>query len=508
MKFRTKIWMLPACAAVVSLAGVLASFWVSARTSADLRHLGAVDTPYVEHMLRVERQVEQFRLSLQSAASEGDAAKLSEVEAVVTATHQALASLAQLDGKAAVAEALRGAYDAYQGAALGATRAMLSQQDPGDRIQRMQQAQATLTRQLGDRMAEARQLAAARQDAAVAGVRQGVWTGLATGVLVLVALGVASWRIVASVWRELGDEPAALRELVQRVARGDLRMAAGLGTPAGDSLHAAVGQMVQRLADTVGTIRLASDSIAQATQEIASGNQDLSGRTEHTASNLQQAAASMEQLVGTVRQSAEAARTADTLAATATQAAERGGERVGRVVHNMREINEASRKIIDIIAVIDSLAFQTNILALNAAVEAARAGEQGRGFAVVAGEVRTLAQRSATAAREIKSLITASTDKVDVGTQLVEDAGSAMQEIVAGVCRVNQIINEISRAAAAQSTGLGEVNHSVGRLDEMTQQNAALVEQSAAAAESLREQAHRLAASVAVFHLDAAAPVA
>jgi methyl-accepting chemotaxis protein len=279
-------------------------------------------------------------------------------------------------------------------------------------------------------------------------------------------------------------------------------------TDSGDerSLNAAVAQMVGKLRSTLGTIQHATDSIATASQEIASGNLDLSSRTENTASNLQQTASSMEELTGTVRQSAEAARQANQLAGTAASAAQRGGSIVSQVVTNMDEINNASRKITEIIGVIDGIAFQTNILALNAAVEAARAGEQGRGFAVVASEVRSLAQRSANAAKEIKTLINASSEKVESGTQLVRDAGTAMTDIVAGVERVTVVIGEISSATHEQSQGIALVNTAVNELDQMTQQNASLVEESAAAADTQREQAAKLAEAVSAFRLQQGQP--
>jgi methyl-accepting chemotaxis protein len=270
----------------------------------------------------------------------------------------------------------------------------------------------------------------------------------------------------------------------------------------GDLLRA-LGQMQTSLRQMVGQVRSATDSINTASAEIATGNQDLSARTEQTASNLQQAASSMEQLTGTVKQSADSARQANQLAVSAAEVAARGGVVVSKVVSTMDEINASSKKISDIIGVIDGIAFQTNILALNAAVEAARAGEQGRGFAVVAGEVRSLAQRSAEAAKEIKGLIGASVDKVESGSRLVADAGHTMQEIVGSVQRVTDIIGEITAASSEQSDGIGQVNQSVVHLDQMTQQNAALVEQSAAAAESLKEQALRLAQVVGTFRLDA-----
>ena len=266
-------------------------------------------------------------------------------------------------------------------------------------------------------------------------------------------------------------------------------------------LLSALGAMQQSLQQLVAQIRSSTDSISTASAEIATGNQDLANRTEESASSLQQASTSMDQLTGTVRHSAESARTANQLAASAASVATRGGEVVSQVVHTMDEINDSSKKISDIISVIDGIAFQTNILALNAAVEAARAGEQGRGFAVVASEVRSLAGRSAEAAKEIKALIGASVDKVEAGSRLVGEAGTTMHEIVASVQRVSGIIGEIADAAVAQSSGIAQINATVSQLDQMTQQNAALVEDGAAAAESLKDQAARLATVVAQFKM-------
>jgi methyl-accepting chemotaxis protein len=257
--------------------------------------------------------------------------------------------------------------------------------------------------------------------------------------------------------------------------------------------------MRARLAELVGDVRQASDSIATGSGQIATGNADLSQRTEEQASNLQQTAASMEQLNATVRQNAETAQSASSLALDARAAADRGGALMQQAVDTMQDIAASARKITDIIGVIDGIAFQTNILALNAAVEAARAGEQGRGFAVVAGEVRTLAQRSAEAAREIKALIGASVDKTDHGNAQVSEAGEAMAAIVAQVQQVAALIGEISTASTEQTTGIGQVSDAVSQLDQVTQQNAALVEESAAAAESLRHQADHLSALVARF---------
>ncbi len=271
-------------------------------------------------------------------------------------------------------------------------------------------------------------------------------------------------------------------------------------------LLAALASMQQSLRGLVTAVRTSTDSIGIASAEIADGNMDLSTRTEEAASSLQQTAASIEQMNATVQQSTLSARTASDLAGTAADVAVRGGEVVARVVSTMQEINGSSRKIADIIGVIDGIAFQTNILALNAAVEAARAGEQGRGFAVVATEVRSLAQRSAAAAKEIKALIGASVDKVETGTRLVADAGSTMDEVVEAAKRVSAVINEITHSAGEQSQGIGQVHTAVGQLDQVTQKNAALVEQSAAAAESLKIQAQQLSDTVRRFRIECENP--
>jgi methyl-accepting chemotaxis protein len=328
-----------------------------------------------------------------------------------------------------------------------------------------------------------------------------VWSMAGVMAAVVLLLSVSTLFMVRSIRRPLDE----VVRLTARIGQGDLSVSFD------DTRHDEIGkvqnalrEMCESLRALVSQVRSSADNISNASTEIAHGNEDLSRRTEQTASNLQQTASSMEELTGTVRQSADSARTANQLASSATAVAQRGGEVVSKVVATMDDINSSSKKIADIIGTIDGIAFQTNILALNAAVEAARAGEQGRGFAVVAGEVRTLAQRSASAAREIKGLIGASVEKVDSGSQLVRDAGSTMQEIVASVQRVTDIIGEITAAASEQSEGIGQVNHSVTELDTMTQQNAALVEQSAAAAESLKQQAHRLSGVVSAFRLQPA----
>ena len=326
---------------------------------------------------------------------------------------------------------------------------------------------------------------------------------LVLGAFVLVGAGLlASW-ITRSIVRPI----RRALEVANAVAAGDLTTQVEVTSKCeAGQLLASLKTMNENLARTVATVRSGTEAISTASSEVAAGNQDLSSRTEQQASSLEETASSMEELTSTVKQNADNARQANTLAEAASGVAARGGDVIHQVVTTMEQINEASGKITDIISVIDGIAFQTNILALNAAVEAARAGEQGRGFAVVAGEVRNLAQRSAAAAKEIKTLIADSSEKVGTGSRLVQEAGSTMGDIVDSVRRVTDILNEISSASAEQSAGIEQVNEAITQMDTVTQQNAALVEEAAAASQSMQDQAARLSAAVAVFKLEQGAP--
>lgn len=318
-------------------------------------------------------------------------------------------------------------------------------------------------------------------------------------IAVLLAAGLGS---AVTLWlvRSITHPLSRALTIAQTVAAGDLTSSVmGGGRDETGQLLTALHDMNDSLAKIVGDVRYGTHEINSAASDIANSNMDLSSRTENQASSLEQTAAAMEQLTSTVKQNAENAREANVLAATASNVARKGGAVVTQVVETMGSINDSSRKIVDIISVIDGIAFQTNILALNAAVEAARAGEQGRGFAVVAAEVRNLAQRSAAAAKEIKTLIGDSVEKVDAGTKLVDEAGETMNEIVASVKRVTDIISEISTASAEQTTGLEQINIAIAQMDEVTQRNAALVEESAAAAESLKNLGAALEREVSVF---------
>ena len=378
---------------------------------------------------------------------------------------------------------------------------------------RRDEAMAAMTRDCRPLLAEL--LAASRQYAdfaAAAGDEQVAastaqyqaqrwWLTLVSLAAVAGACGLG-WLITRRLMTALGTEPAQLADAARRIADGDLRPVEGAERAPAASVLASMGAMQRQLLALIGQVRASAEQIATVSTRIAQGNNDLSSRTEEQAAALEETAASMEELSATVRQNADNAQQANQLARGASEVATRGGEVVGQVVDTMRGIHESSRRISDIIGVIDGIAFQTNILALNAAVEAARAGEQGRGFAVVAAEVRSLASRSAGAAKEIKALIGDSVARVEQGSGLVDQAGATMTEVVGAIRRVSDIVGEISAASAEQSAGVAQVGEAITQMDRATQQNAAMVEESAAAADSMKRQAIDMVGAVAVFRTD------
>jgi methyl-accepting chemotaxis protein len=519
MKLSSQLLIAPLLTGAVALSAVGINAALSARESTQSQAQFKVGLDALHTLATVQDQVGQLHTSVYRTitviASSDDNKVKAFRDALVTqlaGLKRTLAGMGEGDeADAGLREriALAGKQlDKYRGQADQAID--LSTVDPNTGIAALQGADATfreLAQTLGATMSAIQQHAVETAEAA------SVHNKNISLLLCLLALAATGAAIGAAVWmqRRIVTDLQRASTLADGVAHGDLRVNAHTDRQdeVGDLLRS-LGSMAAQLQRSMRSVMESSESIRTASAEIATGNQDLSVRTEQTASNLQQAASSMEQLTGTVRQSADSARQANQLANSAAEVAQRGGSVVSQVVSTMNDINASSKKIADIIGVIDGIAFQTNILALNAAVEAARAGEQGRGFAVVAGEVRSLAQRSAAAAKEIKGLIGASVDKVEGGSRLVADAGRTMSEIVSSVQRVSDIIGEITAAASEQSDGIGQVNGSVNQLDQMTQQNAALVEQSAAAAESLKEQASRLAQVVGTFKLDGshAAPAA
>ena len=437
----------------------------------------------VELMQKEEARVKAQDKRYDEARSALEAAGLSDGEKAVLAE---LAGIeAKVDAAFKEASALVMAFDTE-----GAAKVLADRIDPLN-----QQALASMNKLVGMQQVATREFIASAEQS---DRRLNIML-FALGA-VAVAIGtIGSILTTRSITRPLGNAV----EVAQKVAGGELTSQVRVeGRDEVTELLQALKDMNESLARTVGEVRTGSETITIASQEIASGNADLSARTETQASSLEETASSMEELTSTVKQNADNARQANQLAVSASSVAVKGGSVVAQVVDTMGSIKESSRKIVDIIGVIDGIAFQTNILALNAAVEAARAGEQGRGFAVVAAEVRNLAQRSAGAAKEIKELIGDSVDKVDTGSRLVDEAGQTMDLVVTSIRQVADIMGEITAATAEQSHGIEEINQAITQMDEMTQQNAALVEQAAAAAESMQEQSLRLAEAVSIFKLN------
>jgi methyl-accepting chemotaxis protein len=513
LRISHKLWLSVACVVVALIAIITASGYRSAQTQAEADALTKEMTLRVQTATRWAGLTETnaartlaLSLSNESAVAQAfkeqipaTSAQISELQKRLEGLDLSPADRAQMQR---IAEARKAMID------LRGQAAKLKEGGSQEEAVRLVQqsyipAVATYLGTLRD-FVQMQERAAEEQLAEMAASRM-LTVKLAAGAVAVLLLGIVAgaYLLIGSIQRPLAEANA----MAARIAGGDLR-SDGAEATRGDEfgeLLRSLASMRQALARMVQEVRQSTDSITVASAEIATGNQDLSARTEQTSSNLQETAAAMEEFTSTIQQSAGSASTASQLAGSASEVARRGGTVVTEVVSTMDDIQQSSRKIADIIGVIDGIAFQTHILALNAAVEAARAGEQGRGFAVVAGEVRSLAQRSADAAKEIKGLIGTSVERVESGSRLVHDAGATMAEIVQSVQRVVDMIGEITAASAEQSAGISQVNQAVGQLDQMTQQNAALVEQSAAAAQSLREQADHLAHVVSAFRTDGSA---
>ena len=444
--------------------------------------------------------------SLRDTVGEGDKERLSQVDELAVQVRHTIRQLAALPGQQQTAEEIGAHFEAYYSVALVTSKVMLGivKGDANSTIGTMQAAQKNFENRLAEAIAVTQRQFKAGIVNSGDSVKRVMATTLAVAALVVAGLVVISFFIVGTIWKQLGGEPEFARDIASAVASGDLSMIIPVAPGDSHSLLAALANMQLRLQGMVSNIITATDTIRASSEDIAQDTEELSSHTESQASGLEQNARSMDALSETVKQNVHSAQAANTLVFSASSVATQGGEVVGQVISTMQDINQSAHNIVEIIGVIDSIAFQTNILALNAAVEAARAGEQGRGFAVVAAEVRILAQRSAIAAKEIKTLIGDSANKIQVGTELVDRAGRTMQDIVSSVQRVSAIMTEITQAGQSQSDGIQEVSLAICQIDTTTQSNAALVEQARMATQSLRDQAGLLGDVVSVFKLNTA----
>ena len=501
MKFRSKIWLLPLCVGVALAAGLVLGLVMGINNNRNLELIRTVETPFLEYLFEAERGVNQLQADFQSAATEDDIDRLKEAQVTIERIRKSLSQAGALEGKSELISHLSQAFEAYQAAAMSTTQAMLNKHIDPELPQRMAAAQKELAHQTQLSRQQAHVTLDGHLTRLTAAQEQGLMINTFSGLLIVLGLGLGSRAIIASVWKDLGAEPAEAAAIVQHVGSGDLSQSIVLQPGDNSSLIANLKFMQDNLTQVVASIRLGAETMATATSQIASENQLLASRTEQQANALEQTTASMSELFNTVQRNYENGQQANQLVEAAAGIALKGGSVVAEVVHTMEAINVSSRKISDIISVIDGIAFQTNILALNAAVEAARAGEQGRGFAVVASEVRSLAGRSAEAAREIKSLISASVNDVSAGYQLVEKAGGTMHEIVDSVQRVAGIMREITSASQEQAQGIDQVKQSIIQIDQATQQNADLVQEASAAAQSLEQQANSMVQTVSIFKL-------
>ncbi|MFY9314956.1 MAG: methyl-accepting chemotaxis protein [Burkholderiales bacterium] len=503
MSLKQKIWSLPILAILIFMGGMVTNYVFSSSTSRLLSDVSTVDYPLLASSQALIFDLNSVQESLTNATTAGDKQGLEKAAQKANAFRKDLAALKAVAGQSDLADKIGRGFETYYGAAEQAAAIMLNARagDLSAVAATMRPALEALIATLETTKKQAvigleSNLATSRTY-----VNKGLVVNLGIAIAIVLVLIAVSHLVISSVFGQLGGEPSYAASIVRNVAAGDLSTQIIVKPGDAGSLLFAMRTMQQRFSAIVSEIRESVTSVATSAKEIASGNMNLSQRTEEQASSLEQTATSLGELTSTVKKNADSATQARTLATEASRLATDGGDAVGGVIQIMSSINDSSRKIVEIIGVIDSIAFQTNILALNAAVEAARAGEQGYGFAVVAAEVRNLAQRSGSAAKEIKELINASVEKVSSGSERVRVAGETMNEIVASVKRVTGIVGEIAVASSEQSLGIGQVNTALDQLNAVTQQNAALVEEAAAATESLEELARSLANSVSVFRL-------
>jgi methyl-accepting chemotaxis protein len=503
MNIKHRIWSLPVISTVIFGLGIAVSAYIATGALSSIRTTERVDYPVLDIVKSSTLDVGAVADALRDAVSEGDKSRVTAVAEQANKLRAKLTQLGALEGQAATAARLQKEFDAYLVPAVSAAKIMLEMEegDAAATVAKMQSTLAVLNADLAKTNTAAHSQFKSGIAFSEASVRNVVTAMVLAALIVVLSLALVSWFVVRAIWQQLGGEPEYARQIARGVADGDLAMDIVVDPSDKHSLLAALSDMRIKLSTMMGEIKVSADTIQTASAEIASGNADLAGRTESQAGSLDQTNRAIDKLTGTVRQNASNASQANQLVIEASSIATRGGTVVSSVVTTMGDIHNSAKKIVDIIAVIDGIAFQTNILALNAAVEAARAGEQGRGFAVVASEVRNLAQRSASAAKEIKELIGDSVSKVDAGAVLVDQAGTNMGQIVESVKKVADIMVEISAASQEQNVGIEHIGRAIVSMDEMTQQNSALVEEASAAAESLSEQTSHLSAALAVFKL-------
>ena len=510
MTIRRTLWSLPITSAVIFAVSLSIGAWFTSKAVSSIDATGSVDFPVLEETSTLITDVQAVANTFKSAIIEGDQERLAQTEVLAQVVRSRAARIASVLGHQELGQRLANGFESYFKPAKAGTEWMMGMAKTDEKAS-VAQAEAALTALQKD-LRESNDAARAQFGEGIARseayVHRALNVTIVSALVVVLALIAVSHLVVRAVWRKLGGEPEYAQEIAAAVAAGELSME--IRTADGDeaSLLAALKRMKQKLESMIGDIQLAGNSIRIASSEIATGNADLSARTESQAGSIEEVASAMEELNATVKKNVEHAVEASTKSVSASEVAERGGHAVEQVVLTMDDIHRSAARIADITGVIDGIAFQTNILALNAAVEAARAGEQGRGFAVVATEVRNLAQRSASAAREIKQLIQDSVAKVEAGTATVHQAGATMAEILASVKEVAAIVNGITTASQEQSAGIAEINRAVVQMDAMTQQNAAMVEQAMAAASALQEQAESLARSLAVFRVSRSRTVA
>ena len=503
MKLKANIWTLPIVASLGFMLGVAVIYVHANRSMRAIEAIGNADAPYMDFVNDFSGNFEYFKTTIDGAVADEDKARLRLAGKLIDQSHEMLERASHIPGHQADVAQLTADFDAYASPAMESAQRFLKLKEgsPFEVVPRMRQAQKRLDAEVGTLKQSAHTSFDAGLERAKSGVASSLQLSLLMAVVVVSGLIACSRWLIGKIWRQLGGEPEYASTVMRSMAQGDLSQRIDLQDAQSHSLLGAVQAMSTGLANIVSHVRSGADSVNVAARQIAAGNQDLSERTEQQASSLSQTSHNMQALTATVRRSAEAAQQSSELAESAAKVAQKGGQAVAQVVSTMEDINRSSEKINDIIGVIDGIAFQTNILALNAAVEAARAGEQGRGFAVVASEVRMLARRSADAAKEIKTLISASVDKVRSGTNQVQSAGETMNDILSSVQRVTDIIGEITHAAVEQRSNIEQINTSISQLEHMTSQNSAAVRQAAAAALALEKEASSLQDTMVTFKL-------